>query len=138
MTDGVGAGGRGVAALVAVFLGTFAMLSGWFDLFTGASETLAGTILAIGRVLLGTVLLPTAWGLVRGRLWSRYLGIVAFGGIAIVQFLPMVAGATAVAPLGGVVLAGICALYLIFAGSAFGSGDDGRISEDTNPHFFMR
>ncbi|WP_276278226.1 hypothetical protein [Haloarcula regularis] len=70
---------------------------------------------------------------------GRWVGVTAFGGIGVLQILPLLAGATLAVPLAGVVLSTGASLYLLLAGEAFGADDDGRaLTEDTNPHEFVR
>jgi hypothetical protein len=132
-------GETGLYVVAALALGLGAV-----HVVTGAVETLAtsGTaplVLAVGRALLGLLLLPAGIGIARRRIWGRWVGVTAFGGIAVLQILPLLAGATLAAPLAGIFLATGASLYLLLAGEAFGADDDGRaLTEDTNPHEFVR
>ena len=131
-------GETGLYVVAALALGLGAV-----HVFTGAVETLAATgtaplVLAVGRALLGLLLLPAGVGVALRRTWGRWVGVTAFGGIAVLQILPLLAGATLAVPLAGILLATGNALYLTFAGEAFESDDGRALTEDTNPHEFVR
>jgi hypothetical protein len=70
--------------------------------------------------------------------WGRLLGIVTFGGLAVVQLLPLLSGTTFAVPLAGILLSASCALYLVLASEAFGTDDGHVLTEETNPHEFVR
>ena len=127
-----------VVAGVAAVLGVLHLASGTLALAMGSSQP-AGAVLAGSRTVLGVILLPTAVGLARGAPWSRALGLVAFGGIAVVQLLPLVAGATLAVPLAGILLAASSGLYLLLAPGEFGDESGERaVTKDTDPHDFVR
>ncbi len=137
MADRTGSPGIGVVVVLAGVLGVVHLGLGGLSLLGGPSTT-AATVIALSQAILGGLLLPTAAGLAMTAPWGRYLGIVTFGGIAVVQLLPLLAGALAV-PLLGIGLAGGSAVYLVVAGEVFREGDDERpISEATDPHRFVR
>ncbi|MFC7019526.1 MULTISPECIES: hypothetical protein [Haloarcula] len=131
--------GTGLSVVAALALGLGAV-----HVFTGTVETLAATgtaplVLAVGRALLGLLLLPAGVGVALRRTWGRWVGVTAFVGIAVLQILPLLAGSTLAVPLAGTFLATGASLYLLLAGEAFGADDDGRaLTEDTNPHEFVR
>ncbi len=130
---------RGVpgAAGLATFLGGLHLALGTLELLAG-QPSLPATLLSLNQVVLGAILLPTAVGLARGKPWSRYLGVVAFAGIAVVQLLPLLSGATLAVPLLGILLGSGAALYLLLAPGEFRE-DEGRVlTEDTDPHDFVR
>lgn len=138
MTDEPRDAGLGVVLILAGVLGIVHLALGSIELLRGRPTT-AATILSGARAFLGLLLLPTVVGLIVGAPWARYLGVVGLGGIAVVQLLPLLAGPPVAAPLAGIVLAGGGALYLLLAPEEFDSEDDTRpISEDTDPHRFMR
>lgn len=127
-----------VAAAIAGLLGALHLAGGTATVVLAAVPP-AEAVLALARAVLGGILLPTVAGLASGAGWSRSLGVVAFAGLAVVQLLPLLAGATLAVPLAGILLSGTCALYLVLAPGEFTDGDDGRpISEDTDPHDFVR
>lgn len=137
MADGSGSAGVAVVAVVAGLTGVLHVALGSTALVAGDAAT-AGAVLALARVVLGGTLLPAAVGLLGGAPWSRYLGVVAFGGLAVVGLLGPLSGATLAVPLAGVFLAGACALYLLFAPGEFGTDDGRPIDEDSDPHDFVR
>jgi hypothetical protein len=129
----------GVAAVGAVagVLGLVHVASGGLVVLAGAATT-GALVLAVARFVLGLFLLPTAVGLLRGVPWSRWVGVVGLGGLAVVQFLPLLAGETMAVPLAGILLSSACALYLLLAGQEFDGIDERAIGEDTDPHDFVR
>jgi hypothetical protein len=138
MADGTDSPGLGVVVVLAGVLGVVHLGLGGLSLFGGLATT-AATVLAVSQAVLGGLLFPTAAGLAMAAPWGRYLGIVTFGGIAVVQLLPLLAGETLAVPLLGIGLAGGSALYLIVAGEVFGDeGDERAISQETDPHRFVR
>ncbi|MHB9288533.1 hypothetical protein ACKVMT_15995 [Halobacteriales archaeon Cl-PHB] len=124
-------------AALAILLGGLHLVLGGLDLGAGP-PTLAATLVALNQVVLGGLLLPTAVGLARGRPWSRFLGVVCFSGIALVQLLPLVSGESPAVPLLGILLGSSAALYLVLAPGAFGEDDGRDLDEDTDPHDFVR
>ncbi|RLM36991.1 hypothetical protein [Haloarcula sp. Atlit-120R] len=137
MLDNHGEAGLYAVAVLALALGGVHTLGG---LTLVSSLGSAGTLIRAGsQAVLGLLLIPTGVALALRKPWSRWVGVVAFGGIAVVQLLPLVTGATFAIPLAGVLLATGCALYLLLAGEAFETADDARaLTEDTNPHEFVR
>ncbi|WP_424003241.1 hypothetical protein ACOZ4I_03930 [Haloarcula salina] len=138
MVDDHGEVGLYAVAALALGLGAVHVLSGVLGLVSslGAAGAL---VLAGSRTVLGLLLIPAGVGLALRKPWSRWVGVVAFGGIAVVQLLPLLAGTTLAVPLAGVLLSTGCSLYLLLAGEAFEKADDGRVlTEDTDPHEFVR
>jgi hypothetical protein len=131
-----GDGVYGPAAL-AIVLGGLHLVLGVADL-AGGEPSLAATLVALNQVVLGGLLLPTAVGLARGRPWSRFLGVVCFSGLALVQLLPLVSGASPAVPLLGILVGSTAALYLVLAPGAFSPNDGRDVDEDTDPHDFVR
>lgn len=128
-----------VAAGLAVLLGGLNAVIAGSGLIEGGTESTV-TIRLASRLVLGVLLVPTAFGLATGAPWSRYVGIVAFGGLAVVQILPLVSGTDPAVPLLGILVAATCSVYLLLAPGAFDAdGDDDRpIDEETDPHRFVR
>ncbi|KOX92389.1 hypothetical protein AMS69_13525 [Haloarcula rubripromontorii] len=137
MLDNHGEAGLYAVALLALGLGGVHVLSGGLTLVSLGS---AGAMIRAGsQAVLGLLLVPTGVALVFRKPWSRWVGVVAFGGIAVVQLLPLVTGTTFAVPLAGVLLATGCSLHLLLAGEAFETeADDRALTEDTNPHEFVR
>jgi len=137
MLDNHGEAGLYAVALLALGLGGVHVLSGVLTLVSLGS---AGAMIRAGsQAVLGLLLVLTGVALALRKPWSRWVGVVAFGGIAVVQLLPLVTGTTFAVPLAGVLLATGCSLYLLLAGEAFETeGDDRALTEDTNPHEFVR
>lgn len=133
-----GEAGLYAVAALALGLGGVHVLSGALGLVSSLGSP-GALVLAGSQAVLGLLLVPAGVGLALRRPWSRWVGVVAFGGIAVVQLLPLLAGSTVAVPFAGVLLSTGCSLYLLLAGEAFGQGDDDRaLSEDTNPHEFVR
>ena len=121
----------GVLGLANAALGALALAAG--------QPTTAATTIAVARTVLGALLLPTVVGLVAGAAWSRPVGVVALGGIALVELLPLLAGETLAVPLLGILLASVSALYLLLAPGEFASEEEDRaLDADTDPHRFVR
>lgn len=138
MADSVRSGGVRVVALVAALLGCVHLVGGTYGVLTNALPS-ATVVLAGGQAVLGALLLPASIGLVRGAQWGRWIGVITFGAIAVLQLLPLLAGVTLAVPLAGILISGTCSLYLLLATDSFGQRDDGRpLNEDTDPHDFVR
>ncbi|WP_254279098.1 hypothetical protein [Haloarcula marina] len=128
--------GLPVVAVLALGYGVVTVLSGAGGLLTAIG--VASLVVAGAQAALGVLLLPAGVGIAMRASWGRLLGIVAFGGVAVVQLLPLLSGETFAVPLAGVFLSTACALYLALAGEAFGTDDERVLTEDTNPHEFVR
>ncbi|WP_276272687.1 hypothetical protein [Haloarcula litorea] len=129
--------GLAVVAALAFGLGLVQAAAGTLGLLSGGRPP--ALVLAGAQAVLGLCLLPTGVGVLRRRPWGRALGVVAFGGVAVVQSLPLLAGATFAVPLVGIALATACWLWLLLAGGAFPEGGDDRaLTEETDPHEFVR
>mgnify|MGYP000368422905 CR=1 FL=1 len=138
MVDNHGEAGLYAVAALALALGVVHALSGLLGLVSAVGSA-GALVLAGSRAVLGLLLVPAGVGVALGKPWGRWVGAVAFGGIAVVQLLPLVTGSTFAVPLAGVLLSIGCSLYLLLAGEAFERGDDGRVlTEDTDPHEFVR
>ncbi|MFC7251306.1 hypothetical protein ACFQJ5_15895 [Halomicroarcula sp. GCM10025324] len=128
--------GLTVVAVLALGYGVVNTASGVLALLSAVG--VASLVLAFAQAALGVLLVPAGVGVALRAPWGRRLGIVALGGLAVVQLLPLLSGATFAVPLAGILLSATCALYLLLAGEAFGT-DDGRVlTEETNPHEFVR
>ncbi|MBV0900718.1 hypothetical protein [Haloarcula salina] len=138
MVDDHGEAGLYAVAALALGLGAVHTLSGVLGLVSSLGSP-GALVLAVSQAVLGLLLVPAGVGLALRKPWSRWVGVVAFGGLAVVQLLPLLTGSTVAVPLAGVLLATGSSLYLMLAGEAFESGDDGRVlTEDTDPHEFVR
>ncbi|MDS0278193.1 hypothetical protein NDI85_10335 [Halomicroarcula sp. S1AR25-4] len=137
MVDDSGEAKLYVLAALALSLGVVHVVSGTVTVLAAIS---VGVLVLGGcQAALGLFLVPAGVGIALRRPWGRWVGVVAFGGIAVVQLLPFLSGTTLAIPVAGVLLSTGCSLYLLLAGEAFQRDDDGRVlTEDTNPHEFRR
>ncbi|MBV0925062.1 hypothetical protein KTS45_12730 [Halomicroarcula limicola] len=125
-------------AVLACVLGMVHAASGVIALLSALG--VGALVLGGSQLVLGLLLVPAGVGIGYRKSRGRWLGIVCFAGIAIVQVLPLLSGSELAVPLAGVLLSVGSSLYLLLAGEAFESGDgDSRVlTEDTDPHEFVR
>ncbi|WP_135304063.1 hypothetical protein [Haloarcula amylovorans] len=131
---------RGVflLAVLACVFGLVHAVSGVIVLLSALS--IGAFALGGSQLVLGLLLVPAGVGITYRRSWGRWLGIVCFAGIAIVQALPLLSGSEIAVPLAGLFLSVGSSIYLLLAGEAFENGDDNSrvLTEDTDPHEFVR
>ncbi|MFC6974024.1 hypothetical protein ACFQL1_04020 [Halomicroarcula sp. GCM10025709] len=127
-----------VVAAVAVGLGLVQAASGAVSLLFGLGS-LPTTLLALAQGVAGLVLVPAGVGIALRKGWGRTLGIVAFGGVAVLQLTPLIGGATVGVPLVGLAVSVGSSLYLLLASEAFADAEDTRpLSKDESAHEFVR
>lgn len=124
-TGGRSAGIAGVAAL-GFLLGALTFV-GAVGRIAAAGGTPVDTVAAVGLLVVSLLLMPAAVLLVRRNRLGQYLGVVGFGGIAVLQVLPAVAGGRSGVPLLGVAVAVGCTTYLSLSSEEFDAAGDGPV-----------
>ncbi|MBX0295075.1 hypothetical protein [Haloarcula nitratireducens] len=128
-------------SLLAVLACVFGLVHTASGIITLLSAISIGTLVLGGsRLALGLLLVPAGVGIGYRKPWGRWLGIGCFAGLAIVQVLPLLSGSEIAVPLAGIFLWVGSSLYLLLSGEVFENGDDDSrvLTEDTNPHEFIR
>ncbi|WP_277541664.1 hypothetical protein [Haloarcula laminariae] len=128
--------GRYVVGLLLVGLGGLGTADGLSTLLTGPDA--AGYALAIGKVVVGLVVLRSSLGVARLRKRGLWLSVVGLGGLVAVYLAPLLSGRTGPVPVGTALLSLLSSLYLLLHEYAFDAGSRGRdVSEETNPHEYF-
>jgi hypothetical protein len=127
MSTGTGGRSAGIAgvAFVGFLLGALTFVGAVGRL--GATDgTVVDTVATVGLLVVSLLLMPAAVLLVRRDRRGQYLGVVGFGGIAVLDVLPAVAGGRSGVPLLAVAVAVGCTLYLSLSSEEFDADGGGR------------
>ncbi|MDS0283040.1 hypothetical protein [Haloarcula onubensis] len=118
-------------------LGAVQLAAGGLDLLARPA-TVAATALAVGTVAVGLALLPAARYVAKRRKRGLALAIVGLSGVVVVHFGPLLAGDGTALSVGSVLAALVLMVYLLLHEDAFGDRPERELTEETNPHEFVR
>jgi len=130
--------GRAYAVAVLLFtLGTAQLVAGSLGLLA-RPEMLATTAVAVGKLAFGLSLLPAARYVAQLRKRGLALAIAGLSGVVVAHFGPLLAGERTALSVGSVLFALVLMVYLFLHEDAFGDRPERELTEETNPHEFIR
>jgi len=124
-------------SILLVTLGVVQVVAGGLDLLM-RPEMLPATALAVGTAAFGVALLGAARYVAKLRKRGLALAIVGLSGVVVAHFGPLLAGERTALPVGSVLAALVLMVYLFLHEDAFGDRPERELTEETNPHEFIR
>lgn len=129
---------RAYAVAVLLFaLGAVQLAAGSLGLLA-RPELLPGAVIAVGKLAFGLSLLPAARYVAHRQKRGLALAIVGLSGLVVVYFGPLLAGERTTLSVGSVLFALVLMVYLFLHEDAFGDRPERELTEETNPHEFIR
>jgi len=129
---------RGYAVGLLIFsLGVLQATVGLVEILS-APERMLIVALSVGKLLFGLLLLPAARDIAGLRKRGLWLAVIGFSGVVSVQLLPLLRGSSSSIAVGSILLSLSCLLYLFLHEDALGDRSERELTEETNPHDFIR